>query len=171
MAFAEGGTVQARAGYFYFANHAAREIYHTGTPDVEIEGSLSINRRFTPWMNINYVWKEGRSEALSDKTELKMGTLSLGVKRYFERKFYLGLGLSAAYLHLEDDSPYLPKTTRRWGAGVVGKSGWLIQLNKCLFLDLFFDYYYQPMHARSSLSTHHVDVGGFRTGGGIGSRF
>lgn len=163
-------TVQARAGYFHFANETARKIYHRGTPDVELEVAALINRCFIPWVNVNYVWRDGSSEGLHQKTELKMGTASLGAKMLltYPVHFYLGLGVASAYLHLHDHSPDLPQITTRWSVGGVGKVGYFIHLHKDLFLDLFFDYYYQPVKTRSSLPEDSINLGGFRTGGGIG---
>lgn len=80
MAFALEGHLQGRAGYFYFASSTARKIYHTGTPDLEVEGSMAINRRLSSWFNLNYVWRSGQSEALHETTHLKMGTASFGPK-------------------------------------------------------------------------------------------
>lgn len=168
--------IEARGGYFRFANSDAREIYRDGTPDVELEGFFFANRHFMPWINANYVWREGRSEAVHNKTEMKMGTGSIGAKVRFPARpssayFYLGLGLSAAYLHLWDHSSFLPHVTTRWSVGCVGKGGILIYIYRNLFTDLFFDYYYQPMKTRSSLPQNSLNLGGFRTGGGVGWSF
>lgn len=169
------GDLQVRAGYFRFANHAARKIYHGGAPDIELQGDLFVHRFFNPWMNINYVWREGRSDPLSDKTELKLVTMSAGSyvqfsSRRYPLKFYLGIGLAVAYLHLRDHSDYLPHHTDRWSIGVVGKSGLLINFHRCL-LNPFFDYYFQPASRRSTLSESQVNVGGFRVGLGLGYFF
>lgn len=90
---------------------------------------------------------------------------------YSSLKFYLGIGLSAAYLHIRDSSSYLPKVVPRWSVSVVGKSGWLIDCSDHFLLDLFFDYYYQPMRTSPPLAQKHVDLGGFRTGAGLAYRF
>jgi len=169
-------TLEGRGGYFRFANSTAREIYNGGTPDVEIEGLVFIHRYFTPWVNANYVWKKGRSEGLSDKTTLKMGTLSLGSKILFPKldsrvRGYLGMGCSGEYVHLHDHAEYLSSKTIRWGVGAVGKSGVLIDIKQKILLDLFFDYYYCPIKTRHSLSADSLNLGGFRTGGGIGYTF
>jgi hypothetical protein len=170
------GAIEGRGGYFYFANSTAREIYHQGAPDVELESFLLVSRYFTPWLNINYVWKEGQSEALSDRTDLKMGLFSFGSKILFPYlnstvKGYIGVGLCGAYVHITDHSAYLPNKTIRWGGGVVGKSGMLIDIKWGIFLDLFFDYYYLPIKTRSSVSENFINLGGFRTGLGIGAHF
>lgn len=173
--FALEGDLQVRGGYFRFANHTARKIYHQGAPDVELQGDFFIQTFCNPWINVNYVWREGRSIPLSDKTKLKLATMSIGNNMQFpfftpHLKFYLGVGLSTAYLHLHDYSNHLPEHTHRWSIGVVGKSGFFTSFNHFL-LNLFFDYYYQPVRTSSTLSERQLNVGGFRTGLGLGYLF
>ena len=170
------GDLQIRGGYFRFANHSARKIYHQGTPDIELQGDLFFYTFFNPWINVNYVWKEGRSNPLSNKTELQLATMSLGSNMQFFRyrsllKCYLGIGFSTAYLHLHDHSTDLPHHMHRWSIGVVGKSGFFVNFYRHLFLDLFFDYYYQPVRTTSTLSESQINLGGFRTGAGLGYLF
>lgn len=168
------GALEVRGGYFHFSNSTAREIYGKGTSDVELEGIFLVNRYFNPWVNANYIWKKGETEALSSKTDLKMGMFGFGTKFFFPyrniKQFYLGVGPCCAYLQINDHSSFVPGKTVRWGGGVVGKSGLLFS-NRRLFLDLFFDYYYLPIRTRPSASKNSIDLGGFRVGGGLGSIF
>jgi len=174
--FAVNGDIRIRAGVFGFADHIARKIYGRTAPDVELQGDILIHCLFNPWINANFVWKEGRSGGLHDKTDLKLGTLSVGSNLVFpchqsSVQFYLGPGLSTAYLRTRDRTKHLPRKTERWSIGAVGKSGLLIHLGRAVLLDLFFDYYYQPVRTRSSLKEREIDIGGFRTGGGLGWEF
>lgn len=168
------GAFEVRGGYFRFANSTARKIYGEGAPDVELEGIVFVNRYFNPWVNTNYIWKEGKTQALSSKTDLKMGIFSFGTKFFIPYRaairFYLGVGPCGAYLQVHDHSSFVREKTVRWGYGVVGKSG-LFFGNRHLFLDLFFDYYYLPIRTRSSASENSIDLGGFRVGGGLGYIF
>ncbi|HEX4839347.1 MAG TPA: hypothetical protein VFU89_02770 [Rhabdochlamydiaceae bacterium] len=172
--FGVEGALEVRGGYFRFANSTAREIYGGGAPDVELEGIFFVNRYLNPWINANYIWKGGKTEALSSRTDLKMGVFSFGTKFFFPykaaKRFYLGVGPCAGYLQIHDHSSFVPRKTVRWGGGVVGKSG-LFFGNRKLFLDLFFDYYYLPIRTRSSVSENSIDLGGFRIGAGLGSFF
>lgn len=172
--FALEGDLQVRGGYFRFADHTVRKVYRQGAPDIELQGDFFLHKLFNPWVNFNYVWKEGKSDPLNNRTQLKLGTLSFGsnLQVCFHRRslFYLGVGLTTAYLHLSDHSDFLPHHTVRWSAGVVGKSGLLVNLDRFLF-NVFFDYYFQPVSPRSTLDESFIDLGGFRTGVGLGTFF
>jgi hypothetical protein len=171
------GKVQGRFGYFYFASSTARTIYDQGTADIEVEGDIALKHSWRFWMNVNYVWKQGHSEEVRDSTHLRMGTFSCGAKFLWPplsdtAQCYVGLGLSEAYLNLNDDTNELPRHTNRWGVGLVAKSGLLFHINRRLFLDLFFDYYYQPMRTRGGSDVpHYVNLGGLRMGIGAGAKF
>jgi hypothetical protein len=168
------GALEVRGGYFRLAEATAKKIYGKSIPDVELEGICFVNRYFNPWVNGSYIWKNGKTAALSSKTDLKMGVFGFGTKCFFPYRqvirFYLGGGPCGAYLQVHDHSSFVPNKTVRWGGGVVGKSG-LFFGNKRLFFDLFFDYYYLPIRTRSSASESSIDLGGFRVGGGFGSIF
>ncbi len=169
---------QLRGGCFHLSNSAAREIYGPVLADIEAENALQNCTRFSTWINLNYTTKKGHTAQLSSPTRLHLGTLSLGPKAFFHLKspraqFYLGLGASGAYVHIQDTTNYLPPKTIRWSLGCVGKSGFLLQCTESLFFDLFCDYYYQPTKTRksSSLTQSSIDLGGVRAGLGIGYRF
>ena len=170
------GTLQVRAGYFQFTSDWAKKIYSNGTPDIELEGSVRIHSNISVWSNFNYVWKAGHSTAFANGTHLDLGTLSLGVNLMtpFKRSsalVYVGLGISGAYVHTKDHTAYLPTNTSKLGVGCVAKLGVFIPCIKHIFLNPFFDYYYQPIHTRNSANHSTVDMGGFRTGLGIGYSF
>jgi outer membrane protein W len=104
-----------------------------------------------------------------------MGTLSFGGKYYFKTpdpciEPYIGVGGGAAYVKTLDTSPYLPPVTVRWGGLAVGKFGTLMHYANWFYANFFFDYYYQPVKTRESISlpSETVDFGGFRIGAGIG---
>ena len=164
---------QARVGYFHFADSAAKRIYGNGAPDIELEGGLKVHPNLFLWGNLNYVWKNGHSTQFSNSTHLDLATLSLGVNlvasaQNRSRSLYLGLGISGAYVHTKDHTSYLPENSSKLGIGCVVKFGALIFCPKRLFLNPFFDYYYQPIDARSSAIHHSVNLGGFRIGLAIG---
>ena len=168
--------LQARAGYFQFTSHSAQKIYGTGAPDIELEGSVKLHPYLVLWSNLNYVWKGSHSTPLDNNTHLDLLTLSIGANamtsvRWSFTFIYLGLGLSGAYVHTKDESSYLPTNTSRFGVGCVGKFGLLVFCTKHFFVNPFFDYYYQPISAKSSAAYSSVNLGGFRTGLGLGCQF
>jgi hypothetical protein len=174
--FSSQWDLQARAGYFQFTSRSVRKIYGTGAPDIELEGSVKLHPYLALWSNLNYVWKGGHSTPLDNNTHLDLLTLSIGANAITSIKWsftfiYLGLGLSGAYVHTKDESSYLPTNASRFGVGCVGKFGLLVFCTKHFFVNPFFDYYYQPISAKSSATYSSVNLGGFRTGLGLGYQF
>jgi hypothetical protein len=170
------GTLQMRAGYVGFTSNWFQTIFGHGSLDLEIEGSIKIAPCAFFWSNLNYTWKNGNSTLYSNHTHLDLAILSTGFNLATpilrsSTLLYFGLGISGACVHTSDHSSFLPKHTTRFGVGLAAKSGFFIPCPYRLFLNPFFDYYYQPIHARSSGVHSSVDVGGFRTGLGIGYCF
>lgn len=174
--FSPQGALQVRAGYFQFTSNWAQEIYGAGAPDIELEGSVKLHPYLSLWGNLNYVWKGGDSTPFENTTHLDLVTLSLGANAMAPLGcsftfIYLGFGISGAYVHTKDESPYLPTHTSKFGVGCVGKFGFLVFCSKHFFVNPFFDYYYQPIHARNTGIHSQVNLGGFRTGLGVGYQF
>ncbi len=171
-------TLEFRSGYFHFASHTAKKIYGNGSTDIEVENIFKINSFCSIWANFNYCWKEGLSLSIENKTRLYFYTWSLGPKLFLSVihsyvDLYIGVGPTISYVHVRDYTNYLPPTTNRASVGCVGKLGLLIYPYKRLALDVFFDYYYQPVHTRksSTVTQSYLNLGGFRTGAGIGYIF
>jgi len=168
--------LEFRVSYCGFQNSTASDIYGNAL-GLEIENIFKM-KKYSLWINFNYVSEKGSSLNVHNRTHLYLSTLSFGPKVFFPIKtskvnFYLGAGLTGAYVHVKDDTDYLPSTTRKWSVGCVGKTGFLVNLHKSIFLDLFFDYYYQPTPTRksSSLSQRYLNLGGYHTGVGMGYLF
>jgi hypothetical protein len=177
-------SAELRAGYFYFIDENAREIYDNGTIDLEIENNIWWTHYNSFWVNFNFIWANGQSELFLTASNVNIATLSGGIKGFFpikssyiealqpyyidEVEVYLGVGFAAAIIWTNDQTAFLPNQTVRFSPGVAAKFGFLIHLGKNFFLDPFFDYYYQPTTTRQNNT---VDIGGFRTGAGIGYLF
>jgi hypothetical protein len=69
-------------------------------------------------------------------------------------------------VHLKNKSQCTHQTVSKWAVGGVLKTGIYYTVCERIFIDFFVDYLYQPV------SFHHrVDVGGFKTGVGVGVKF
>lgn len=79
----------------------------------------------------------------------------------------MGAGPSFGRIWLKNKPHYREdeRTTKTVFGGVV-KSGIYYTITDCLFLDLFVDYLYQPVHFDK-----HVNIGGVKIGAGIGVKF
>lgn len=169
--------MEFRAGYFVPSSSVMRDIYHHGGPEAEWEGAAHLNDDVDVWLNFNYFERNGHSLGLGDKTSIRLFPLSIGIKHNFcltdQITFYLGIGASYTWLRTHDHSDFVQRHTRRQGWGGVGKSGFIYNLADNLFLDLFFDYYYTSISGvhHSGVEATSRDVGGLRTGLGLGINF
>lgn len=165
--------LQMRAGYFYPASPVMRGIYHHGGAELEVEAGLYVYRNLNAWVNFNYFHRHGRSFGLCSNTTLNMYPLSFGLKYDIPVTdwcaLYLGAGASCSFIGMHEKSPFAFHRSRqsntRWGA--VGKSGLLFQLTDHLFMDVFADGYYTRAHLIGNIH----NVGGLRTGVGLGVNF
>jgi len=170
--------VSARVGYFQFSDFTTRQLYENGTADIELENSFWFLPRYALWGNVGVIWGSGKTSVYSTKSEIEILTGSLGLKECFKTRWdrlelYLGLGITTAFIWIKDSSEFVSRNVNRLSAGCVGKSGFLLWLQRYTYLDAFFDYYYQPT-ARSDRAPDEsftVDLGGFRVGAAIGYYF
>jgi outer membrane protein W len=154
-------------GYFRPADHLIREIYPRG---VALE--VQLRRQLVPyiegWVNANYFVKRGQSLGLHEKTRLQILPLSIGlnVHRCIAEKFtpYIGLGATYTMLKTFDQASSLTKRHHRYRFGGVAKSGILYSVNQEFFFSAFADYYYTKV----SNGHGNIDIGGLRTGLGLG---
>ncbi len=176
LVWAIEGTLQLRAGYFGLTSSWPRSIYGNGSVDLEVEGSIKLASSASFWTNLNYTWKNGHSTLFSHSTRLDLATLSAGFNLSTPvgsspTRIYFGLGASGALAHTSDQSPFLSRHNTRFGVGFVAKSGFLIPCPHRLFVNPFFDYYYQPINARNNGVHRSINLNGFRTGLGLGLCF
>lgn len=168
---------EAKASYYYFTSSRTREVY-TGSGLYSIELSLETWSDLYAWLSAGYLHASGRTKADNHKTTLQMVPLNFGIKYMpcWEKYHpYVGLGLSATYMHTEDDSPYVIQNNDKWGVGVIGKLGFLAYMTECMFLDLFMDYTYVKVCFNKTppefVVRRDADLSGIAFGAGIGWNF
>ena len=171
-------SLQARAGYFLFTKEANRKIFDTGSVDLELEYNWRFFSHTSLFLNGNFTWDNGYTVGFKTPTTIYLPTFSFGLKQFFnfftpQVQGYLGFGAVAAIPMTQDHSPYIPTDTVRFSPGILWKSGILFYLPVRWTLDLFFDYYLSPVGRRIDLPwlQQITDVGGFRTGLGLGVEF
>lgn len=171
-------TIQARGGFFYPAELRVRKLYHHGGGEFEVEGSKYFYDNFSVWLNLNYFPRHGHSLGFHNSTTVKIFPISIGLKYAFRichcTYLYLGAGASYTWVQTNDHSRFVRQDLTGYGWGGVGKSGIFFNLGSCWFLDLFADYYYNKVSIHEHLSgllRHSPNVGGLRSGFGIGVFF
>lgn len=177
-------TVEIRTAAFYHTSKDFRDIYGDFGPSYQIEFSVSCNCCYAWWGNFSWFNKDGTSTGNNcsnvvpncdcsghPSTRVNIANISFGIKFPYcicERLVgYVGIGPVLGNIWLKNyiTRSYVEKTSKL-ALGVIGKLGVDYYLTQCLFVDLFVDYLYQPVHFDKQ-----VDIGGIQAGVGLGFSF
>lgn len=163
-------SVEIRGAAFIPASQRFRNIYGDVGPSYQIEASTKLCNCLDGWANIDWFTKNGKSIGCKQSTRINIANLSFGIKYPFciceKYTAYFGAGPSLGGVWLKNDSLCTSKHPSKWAFGVVLKSGINYSITQCIYLNVFVDYLFQPVHFDSN-----VDIGGLKTGLGIGMRF
>lgn len=165
-------SVELRAGAFFPISSDVRRFYGKPLPFYEVEVSTNLCTCFDYFVNFDWTSKQGQfDDDLNSNNRIEIGNFSFGIKYPFAitdcSLVYFGIGPSLGWAVVKNDSFPFDFDSTKFIAGVVLKSGINYYFSSYFFVDLFFDYLFQPVHF------HHtrVDMGGIRTGAGIGYTF
>lgn len=159
-------TIEVRGSAVIPTAHRFRHVYGNTLASYGIEASTTLCNDLILWDNFDRVDKR-RHLSGCGHSRIHLTTYSLGLKKAFCVReclsSYLGLGLSLADIRIKNTQTSYTSHSRKTSLGLVLKSGLVLSLTDCLFLDLFADYYYQPVHYH-----HNTNAGAFRLGLGLG---
>ncbi len=162
--------VDGRISAFFPENGLLREIYGSCIPNYEIEIGKTFCEKYEVWGNAGWLSVNGKTETFHTKTRYENANFSLGGKYIFCfnqcLKFYLGLGINAAYARVHNKSHFVKRHVHKNGVGGVVKAGLYYEPMNNLFFELFSDYLYQKIHFKNC-----HQIGGLKVGGGAGFRF
>jgi outer membrane protein len=165
---------EVRLAAFHPTSKLFREIYSSWDAEPQFLLSKKLGWGLYGWASVGYFSSEGRTSFSGYESKIRMVPLSFGLHYLFfpEKRFhlYLGVGPSVNFVGIRDFSPYLNTHVRKESWGVVARSGLIYDMWKCLFVDLFADYLYQPLSTQSE-DRSSEDIGGWKVGGGIGVHF
>lgn len=163
-------SLEIRSAVFFHSSHRFREIYGNVGGSYQLEASTKFNDCFETWVNFDWFSKHGKSEGFEDSTRVRIANISLGIKFPYQicEQFtaYFGIGPSLSRIWLKNDGQCSHERVSKLAIGGVLKTGVYYFINKCIFIDVFVDYLYQPVHFET-----HIDIGGFKTGVGVGVKF
>lgn len=163
-------SLEIRSSAFFHVSDRFREIYGNVDPSYQVEASTPIYECMDVWANFDWFSAKGRSEGLRNPTRVSIANIGVGVK--FPYQFcecftaYAGIGPSLSRIWLKNKSSCVHERTSKLAFGGLLKTGVYYFITSCVFLDVFVDYLYQPVHFET-----HVDIGGLKVGGGIGMKF
>jgi len=171
IVYAYETSLKLRPYVFIPRAHLYREIYGKVSGGVELEAETIFCHGIGVWANVDGLFKRGHSLGLCCPTKIGIFNFSFGPKwlyTFCDERFslYLGVGPTFAGVFVRNKSVCCINKVNKFSPGVVAKTGFYWHVNDCVFLELFGDYLYQPVHFQ-----HHVDVGGGKIGLGVGYTF
>jgi opacity protein-like surface antigen len=166
---------QVRGAAFISLKKGLRQVYGSGIPTLEFEGSYNLLQdkwtkcdQLLLWGNIGWTAGSGRH------TRMDLVPLSLGLEyqihfaKYFD--FYVGIGPTYSFLRINDHHNFHHFNSNRFG--FTSKTGFRATFPTNFFIDVFADYYYtqfRKMHMHSI----HIDskFSAFMVGAGFGYKW
>lgn len=171
-------SLEFRVAAFFPMDDRFTRIYGDVGVDYQIEYSTTIFccSCLEAWVNLDWYPKHGHVRDCGS-SDIDLLNLGVGLKSSFCMCScfypYLGIGPSFGWVWIDNRMKCCDQCHKKkdhdseFAVGVLVKSGLLYYFGCNLFLDLFVDYLYQPVHFHH----RHVDVGGFKTGLGLGVCF
>lgn len=164
-------SIEFRSAAFFHSSERFREIYDDVGASYQLEASTELWRCLDAWANVDWFSKHGKSDGFKDPTKVEIANFSFGIKYPYQfcsqLVGYLGIGPSLGRIWLKDKYRcHCRRSVSKFIAGGVLKSSVYYFFNRCLFVDVFLDYLYQPVHFHRN-----VDIGGVKIGLGIGAQF
>lgn len=165
-------SLQFRVGAFFPQSHLFREIYDKAGPCYELEANVKIRNNYSFWANVDWFSKDGHSLGLHNRTRIRIVNLGLGGKYFFKSCCfsgitpYVGLGACIGGVWIRNHSHFVDDASKAI-FGLIGKTGLYYSICGRYFIDAFVDYLYEPVRFHH----HRRELGGLRTGLGIGTFF
>jgi hypothetical protein len=163
-------TLKFRIGAFLPTSERFCEIYGSSMPVYQFEGIWTFRECYKLWANVDWLDVDGKSDHLEYHTSIQISNFSFGISIPHQINedltIYAGLGPSIGWIAVHNKRTKEHRFERQGALGLLCKAELVYDLSSRVFLDIFVDYLYQPAIFRT-----HVNVGGLKTGGGIGYRF
>ncbi len=168
-------------GYYLFTDPDMRKFFDDGGFTMRAATGYRFYGPLTVWIDAGYFQKEGTALGGEQKLDLKLATLTLGLKAIYSFNSYItiygGAGPRLFMMMLHNDSPFVRGDDNEIGIGGGFDAGfWFFPIPQwpTFFFDAFADYSWKKLSIEpdevSSLDND-VDVSGLSLGLGIGIRF
>jgi len=166
----DGFHIDGRAYGFYPSGELFRHVFDKWQVGYQVEAGQIFLKNYEVWANMDWLATDGRTMKFHLKTRFRTFNLSFGAKNIFRVhkriKLYLGLGINRANVHFDFPFPEHTVRAHTTGIGGVAKLGIYLEPVNHLFFDFFVDYLYQKINLDGD-----IQVGGIKSGGGIGFCF
>jgi len=169
-----------RAAAFIPSNSKFQQIYGNVGTSLQAEEARTWrdHRNLEVWGNAEWIFMDGKPRQRCGTTDINILNISFGFKAignvYRDSIFlYAGIGPDIGIVFIENKMNCCSgcgikykENVCKAGIGGIIKTGCQVLFTSYLYLDLFVDYLYLPVHFNSV-----IDVGGCKAGGGLGARF
>lgn len=171
-----------KPGYYYFTDSQMRSFFDNGGFTMRVETGYQFWGPLMVWVDASYFQKSGSAIGGTEPLEIKLASITLGLKTFYQFNSYVaayaGAGPRLLMMLLHNDSPFVRGEDNEVGIGGGFNAGlWLFPIPQwwpSLFVDLFTDYSLKTMHVQPdeiSSIDHDVNISGFTFGLGLGIRF
>ncbi len=170
-----------KPGYYYFTDADMRQFFDDGGFTFRAETGCKVYGPLIVWVDAGYFQKTGRAIGGTEKLELKLATITLGLKaiHYFNdwAAIFAGAGPRLFMMLLNNDSPFVRGDDNEIGIGGGFDLGlWFFPVKtwKNFYIEIFGDYSWKKLKVDEdeiSSFDNDIDVSGLTAGGGIGIKF
>lgn len=174
----EAPTLEAKVGYFIFADSKMRKIYKHGGVDVQLSTSYPVHKYLQLYLSAEFLEKHGRSLNSHQKTSIWQVPLSFGLKPVVPMssctQWYFTLGPRYVFLHLHNDSSFVDRNINHSRLGGFVNTGFNFFPLRHFLIDIFGEYSYVKMNVHPSKANvigKNTQVGGYVFGLGLGYVF
>lgn len=161
-------TAEFRVAGFFPQGKRFRSIYGDSCADYQFCGTLALGCRFEVWGEVDYLTDSTSSDCYKTRVQIVNPSIGIRYVQPFGCNFdgYIGTGLSVPVVTLKNRSCCGNEDLTKTAWGSLSKLGVRYWFCDRFFLDAFVDYLYADAHY-----SRHQNVGGIKTGIGIGSKF
>jgi len=172
---------EIKPGYYLLTDKDMREFFGHGGFTARVQAGCKVWGPMIVWFDGGYFQKSGTAIGGTEELELKLATITLGLKGiYYWNDYvamYAGAGPRLFMMMMKNDSPFVRGDDNEIGIGGGFDAGfWFFPIPqwKSFFLDLFADYSWKKMKVEEdeiSSDDFDVDVSGLSIGIGLGIKF
>lgn len=169
-------TIELRSAAFFPLSQDFKRIYGSVGSDYEIQLTTTAFCCLDAWANFTWYPKHGKVGHCCGSSDLNIGNISIGLQKTCQLCdcFYIygGIGPIFGQVWLDNRINCGSGNNRRkekdtaFAVGGIVKTGIYYYFTCNCFVDIFADYFYEQ-----AFFHHNVDVGGVRTGLGLGVSF
>lgn len=180
--YASAISIEADVSAFFPINSTIKKIYGGIWPDfaftIDHIQPFRALKQLSFFGQIDYIFNKGHSLAFNQNTHIRLIPITVGLKWIQplnnKTEIYLGVAPKYYFMHIKNNSSFVPRTSNRNDCGFSISIGSFIYPIKHLMINVFFSYSYIRFSAPSSTTAYRgfsTNLSGFNLGTGLGWKF